>query len=191
MKRMFCAVVLLLTCTEVIANRDCKPSPEVDRLITHLEEKNQLPKNSFRAILNIESCFDPNAINDSSKIASFGLGQLTEATAEHHCGLGMEGIFKYFPNANCAAKVFTYQYKRFNRNLIKTVLAYNEGTPCICNGTNYVRDLGKNRVQVCKEWEKVDGSWTGVPIKCSVSGELRITKYYKDWHQQYKMYNSK
>lgn len=169
--------------------KDCKPSPEVDRLISHLEEKHQLPKNSFRAVIRIESCFDPEAVNDSSKVASFGLGQLTKATAESHCGLGMDGIFKYFPNANCAARVFAHQYNRFNKDLVRTILAYNEGTPCECNGEVYTRNLGRGRYQVCKEWVQIDGSWKGTPIKCNIAGKLRITKYYRDWHEQYKKYN--
>lgn len=129
----------------------------------------------------MESCFNPKAVNDKAKIASYGLGQLTLATARAYCGLEKKDIFNGEKNGACAAKVFATQYKRFKKNLTLTVLAYNEGTPCVCNGKFYTRNLGKQRKVICKEWTKTKSRWNSVPLACSKQGEIRVTQYYKDF----------
>jgi soluble lytic murein transglycosylase-like protein len=148
-------------------------------LIAKLEIENGLPKNALRAIIRLESAFNPKAVNDKAKIASYGLGQLTLATAKAHCNLEKKDIFNQNKNGECAAKVLATQYKRFNKNLVLTILAYNEGTPCICDGRFFVRNLGRRKI-VCKEWVKTS-KWESTPLTCSKSGEVRITQYYRDF----------
>jgi soluble lytic murein transglycosylase-like protein len=69
-------------------------------LISQWEREHSLPENSLRAIIRLESDFNPKAINDKAKIASYGLGQLTLATAKAHCGLEKKDIFDFVKN-NC------------------------------------------------------------------------------------------
>lgn len=159
------------------------------KLIDSLEQKYKLPQNTLKAIIRLESCFNPKAINDKAKIASYGFGQLTAATAKSFCNIGIKDIFNQNKNGECAAKVLAHQFRRFKGDTLKAILAYNEGTPCICDGSKYVRHLGRGRTQVCKEWKNVNGSWSGTILRCSIIGDTRITQYYHDWKEHYKRYN--
>ena len=134
----------------------------------------------------MESCFNPKAINDKAKIASYGFGQLTLATAKAHCNLEKKDIFDQRKNGECAAKVFANQYKRFNKSLLLTILAYNEGTPCICDGRFYTRDLGRKKL-LCRSYTKTGDKWESVALSCSRKNEVRITNYYKDFKKHYKI----
>lgn len=90
-----------------------------------------IPMAVFAAIVKVESNFEPGAINDLKPgvaIASYGLGQLTLDTAKYHCNLTKDLILNAKKNAQCAAKVFSYQLKRYSGDVIKAIAAYNAGT---------------------------------------------------------------
>lgn len=159
--------------------------------IVKLEKENNLPTNSLKAIVSIESNFNADSINSDAKIHSYGIGQITKATAKHHCNLNFNNIMEVNKNLSCSAKVLAYQYRRFKGNLLKSVLAYNEGTPCVCNGEFYYRDLGRNKKSYCKEWKKVNSKWKSKILKCnSTKGTVRITNYYNKFMREYNKYNS-
>jgi soluble lytic murein transglycosylase-like protein len=82
----------------------------------------------FRAIVLVESHFDPQAKNDKAPVWSYGIGQLTKATAIHRCKLSPDKIMDPVLNAECAAKVLAYQIDRYGGDRRKAVSAYNAGT---------------------------------------------------------------
>jgi soluble lytic murein transglycosylase-like protein len=188
LKNVFVMILLTIALRGVslarTLSRTYEPSRNQATLIAKLEAEHGLPKNALRAIIRLESAFNPKAINDKSKIHSYGLGQLTLATAKAHCGLEKKDIFNGPKNGACAAKVLASQYKRYKKNLLLTVLAYNEGTPCVCDGKFFTRNLGKRKV-ICKEWTKIEEKWSSVPLTCSKDGEVRVTQYYKDFKRFY------
>lgn len=188
-RKMKALLIIMLTLVPIVTQAKtniCLPSQAQAKLISLLEAKHKLPKNSLRTIIRIESCFNPKAINSSSKIHSYGLGQLTIATAKAHCGLSSSNLLDQELNSRCSAKVLAYQFKRYNRNLLMAVLAYNEGTPCVCNGEHFVRNLGR-KVMVCKEWKNNNSKWHSTPLKCNKTGKVNITKYYFDFNKFYSL----
>ena len=80
------------------------------------------------AVIHQESNFNPSAINSNAPVHSFGLGQLTIATALHRCKLPAKDIMNTSLNLDCAAKVLAYQYGRYNGDIAKALSAYNAGT---------------------------------------------------------------
>jgi soluble lytic murein transglycosylase-like protein len=79
-------------------------------------------------VIHQESSFRPDALNDQAPVWSYGLGQLTIATADHHCKLSEEEIFDVVKNLKCSAKVLAWQMKRYKGNVDKALSAYNAGT---------------------------------------------------------------
>ena len=189
MKKLLIALLVLLPVVSLAKKPTCPLTQEQARLIDSLEQKYRLPRNALKAIIRIESCFNPKALNDKAKVVSYGFGQLTAATAKAFCSIGIKDVFNQYKNGECAAKVLSHQFKRFQGNQLKAILAYNEGTPCICDGTKYVRYLGYGKTQVCKEWKNTNGSWSGKVLTCSGVGSTRVTQYYRDWKEHYKRYN--
>jgi hypothetical protein len=189
LKKCLLIIAVLLPIVCPAKSNICPLTQEQAKLIDSLEQKYKLPKNALKAIIRIESCFNPKALNDKAKVVSYGFGQLTAATAKAFCNIGIKDVFDQFRNGECAAKVLSHQFKRFQGDQLKAILAYNEGTPCICDGTKFVRHLGQGKTQVCKEWKYVGGSWKGEEIACSGVGSIRVTQYYHDWKEHYKKYN--
>lgn len=152
--------------------------------IRELENKLKLPVRSLETIIKMESRFNENAINKNAPIHSYGIGQLTLATAKI-CGLTIETILDYKKNLECSASVFKSKLDRYKQDLYKAVVAYNEGTPCICNGEEYVRDLGVTKRVCSTKSNDVDGKVILKPMKCDVKGKLLETKYLLTFKKAY------
>lgn len=142
--------------------------------IRDLEIKNNLPKDSLRTIIKMESNFNPSIINKEAPIRSYGIGQLTVETAKSHCNLSKEKILDYYNNLRCSAKVFKYQISRYKGDLEKAVVAYNMGTPCICSEGFFKQKYGKT-VKFC--YKKLATKLE--KIKCSTENELMETPYLR------------
>jgi soluble lytic murein transglycosylase-like protein len=102
-------------------------------------------------VIHQESNFIPIAINDKAPVVSYGLGQLTKATAIHHCKLEKSEIMNVTKNLDCAAKVLAYQMKRYNGNIDLALSAYNAGTATQKNYTYVLlvkKRMGENRCGV-------------------------------------------
>lgn len=103
-----------------------------------------VPVKLFHAIIIVESRYKPLAVNLDAPVKSYGLTQLTKATAEHHCRLSFEKIMVPEENIKCGAKVLSYQLNRYKGDIYKTISAYNAGTFTTKN-SEYVR-LVKERI---------------------------------------------
>lgn len=95
-------------------------------------------------VIHQESAFNPYAINNKAPVWSYGLGQLTIATAKYRCGLKKEDLLDPRKNLQCAGKVLAYQLQRYNGNIDLALSAYNAGTATQKNYT-YVQ-LVKQRM---------------------------------------------
>lgn len=103
----------------------------------------------MRALVTVESSCNPKAINPADgvavKITSYGLGQLTLATAEHICDLHhVEDLMNGVKNLRCTKKLVTllgYMYQTDE----DVIAAYNTGTPCVCDGQRF-RYVDNNKI---------------------------------------------
>lgn len=156
---------------------------QIHGLIARYETQYKLPKGLLFAIVRQESSFQPDAINPKRKgvaISSFGLGQLTIDTAAQHCGLGPNDLFDIQKNLECSAKVLRYQMRRFHKpDLI--ISAYNDGTPCVCDGSIYRRyDNHKS----CKARENK----VLVEMACAAPGKIKNEQYVTEVTSKWQLY---
>lgn len=160
-------MVLVVNSYNALANQEA-----VIKDIIELENKLVLPPSSFETLIKIESGFNSNIINRHAPVSSYGIGQLTLASAKL-CGLTRKTILNYKKNLECSAQLFKSKFKKYD-DLNKAVVAYNEGTPCICENGKFKRDLGIRKLS-CNDPKH---------RKC-VDGELLETKYLKLFKQSY------
>jgi len=135
----------------------CCPIPglsnsNIKAMIAKAEVRHGLPQGLLTSIVRVESNFQEKAHNSHENpgvaVSSYGLGQLTIATSESHCGLKLENIYDPRKNLDCSARVLKFQLRRYGRDMNKAIAAYQWGTPCMCDGKVYKRQGGKYRV--CK-----------------------------------------
>lgn len=139
-------------------------------LIQKAEKRYSLPEGLLDAIIKVESSYQARATNNISKrrgvvTPSYGLGQLTLATAVSHCGLTKTQLFEPVKNIFCAAKVLRHQLDRYDNILERAIAAYNSGTVCECVGEEYKMNLGRKIVRCGEE------------RKCSEEGNLANQDY--------------
>lgn len=127
----------------------------IKQKIKTVEKEYGLPQNLLHAIIEVESSFQIKARQGMS----YGLGQITLDTGKAFCNLKHRSqLFDYRYNVTCSATVLRWQIDRFNGSTYYAIAAYNSGTPFICNGSHYVRDLGykveKLKKNFCKRKER-------------------------------------
>lgn len=142
----------------------CKISPasalSVDGLkkqVLKAEKQYNIPEGVLDSIITIESNYVIAAVNPVNFkkdvfVSSFGLGQLTYATALAHCALSKESILNPIKNIFCSAKVLKYQLNRYGNSILYAVAAYNLGTPCVCDGKKYIREIN-GKTKVCQKFD--------------------------------------
>lgn len=81
----------------------------------------QIDPNLIRAIAQVESCFDKNAV---SVVGAQGVMQLMPATANE---LGVTDSFNAVQNINGGAQYLALMLKRFDQNHQLALAAYNAG----------------------------------------------------------------
>ena len=86
------------------------------------------------AIAEVESAYNPQAVNLEDPGSSLGLFQLSKQTAKTLCNLGRPDVFDYKLNTACAYKFIKYQLERYNGDYIKVILAYNAGSYILRDG---------------------------------------------------------
>jgi len=161
---------------------------ELRSLVQRAEKLYRLPRNMLDAIIRVESSYRITAVNPRRvgvAVPSFGLGQLTHDTAAFVCGLSPSEIHDPRKNLECSAKVLSKQLSRYRAKanaVAWAVAAYNWGTPCVCDGANYIktlpyydrelRQMTKRDVQCLKKGELT-------PLTCDASEEGRF------WNQDY------
>lgn len=156
---------------------------DVIKDIKELETQLEIPSGAFEAIVKMESSFNHTAINKVAPIRSYGVGQLTLDTGKG-CGLNRKTIMDYRLNLQCSAKLFKSKLKRYKSDLNKAVVAYNQGTPCICERGLYRMNLGVTRI-TCQISTVVKGKKVRQPKSCSNEGRLLETKYLREFLKVY------
>jgi hypothetical protein len=150
---------------------------EVISIIDKIEKSFEIPQVLLHSIVWQESSYRIRAFNSSENpgvsISSYGLGQLTLDTARHHCKLGKKYILDPVKNIKCSAKVLSYQLKRYQNNIKSAVAAYNWGTPCVCNGVNFVKRIS-GKIKMCYRKAELGRL---IPLTCREKGLF--------WNQDY------
>jgi soluble lytic murein transglycosylase-like protein len=135
------------------------------------EKKFSLPDNLLYAIIDQESSFQIKAKSQDSH----GLGQIRLGTAREFCDIHHKSqLYDYRKNIECAATFLKYQLDRYE-NVYLAIAAFNAGTPFVCNGRVYKRDLGR-RVETLKN-------------PCNKKGVVANSKYVKGVMQKWKSKN--
>lgn len=126
------------------APRPVTPPPAINRLVNHTSKRFHVDPNLVRAIIQVESDYDPNAV--SSK-GAMGLMQLIPSTAER---FGVSNAFNPRQNIEGGVNYLHYLLHLFNGNLNLSLAAYNAGehsvlrqggVPHITETRNYVRKV--------------------------------------------------
>jgi len=146
--------------------------------IKQTEKRYAIPKNLLYAIIQQESDFQVRAQTKDSH----GLGQIKLETAKSFCNIYKKSqLYDYRKNIDCTATFMRYQLDRYDNNTRLAISAYNAGTPFICNGFVYKRDLGSriqtlHRVRCRKKGTVANGDYVvGVMTKWR-----RVNKEEKD-----------
>lgn len=178
MKVFSLIIMLFLPC--ILFARESVDRLVLEKYVKKMEVTLNIPSRVLHALILIESNYEPKATNYKDlkrgvAVSSFGMGQLTEDTAKNLCGLVKEELYDPYKNLKCAAKVIKYQLTRF-KSIPKAVSAYNAGTPCICDGKFYTRNLGA-REETCYTRKK------GKSLKatCDIKEKDKfLNQYYVD-----------
>lgn len=97
------------------------PASSFDGLIAQAASRHNVDQDLVRAVIKVESNFDPNAV---SHAGAKGLMQLMDATAG---SLGVENSFDAAQNIEGGVAYLAQQLRRFNGNTELALAAYNAG----------------------------------------------------------------
>lgn len=114
----------------------------VDHAIKVAADKYQIPATIINAISIVESNKNPKALNKKDGGSpSYGLLQIKRKTARFLGYHGtIRGLYDPYVNADLGAKYLSQQFKRYNRDWIKAISAYNRGHASTLN-TGYVNKV--------------------------------------------------
>lgn len=162
-------------------NYSAKPKPSAfDTTIKELAKDNNLEPALIKAVMHVESAFNPRAV---SSAGARGLMQLMPATAKR---FGVRDSFHAIENISGGVKYLRWLYDRFNGNLTNVLAGYNAGEGAVdqFNGVppyketiDYVRKV-KNLHQLYRSdfsGESANKKTTGVTSKArlgSISNKL-------------------
>lgn len=182
MRRFFGIAILATACQFVVSNEAVAPPDfmkerrvaDLKRYIKKVEIEYQLPPGLLLAIIETESSFKPKAVNPAGRpgvaVTSYGLGQVTMATARSACNVTrLRTLMQTRVNVRCAAAILKRQLNRYNGEVRATIAAYQTGTACICKGNVFKEP---NNSKACRFRRKV-----GKPIACANSGAF-MNQYY-------------
>ena len=111
-------------------NKELVQTNQYQKLIQDTEKKYDLPKNILTALIQHESSFNPKAVNDDTKIASYGLGQITYPTAKRFCSIrSRRELMHGHTNIRCTAKILKNNIEKYG-GLHPALAAYRAGSPC-------------------------------------------------------------
>jgi Transglycosylase SLT domain len=120
------------------------PVEEIDRLVDQTANRHQVDPNLVRAIVRVESDYDPGAVSNKG---AMGLMQLIPATARR---FGVENPFDPKQNLEGGVNYLRYLLDLFGGNLSLSLAAYNAGEhsvqrfggiPAFTETRNYVRKV--------------------------------------------------
>jgi soluble lytic murein transglycosylase-like protein len=112
---------------------------DVMGLITKYETTSNIPAGFLKAIVKVESSFKPQAINNTAKIHSYGLAQLTKFTADLYCSVSDPSkLLDAETNLRCGSKYLSSLLRIYRGNTRLAAAAYNVGTACTCRSGRYL-----------------------------------------------------
>jgi hypothetical protein len=121
-----------------------RPSADIDQLVEQTASRYQVDPELIRAIVRVESGYDPKAVSNKG---AMGLMQLVPATAQR---FGVANPFDPKQNLEGGVNYLKYLLDRFGGNLNLSLAAYNSGehtvqrfggVPAIPETQNYVRKV--------------------------------------------------
>jgi len=119
------------------------------------EQEGQIPPHLLVSIISVESTFDIS-LNSLSVLRSgtqnFGLGQISPLTARRFCNLNRFELLNSKKNILCASIILKRDLIRYRGNIRRAVAAYNAGTPCECDGVNFVRLDARRKICFSSEF---------------------------------------
>lgn len=152
MRKLLIIIFLtLFRISSVIAH----PIDGLKKQVSKAEKHYNIHGGILDALITIESNYkiavNPKNFKKNVFVTSFGLGQLTYSSALNHCSLSRKNILDPIKNIFCSAKILRYQLDRFDNSIPHAIAAYNQGTPCICDGKRYVQNLN-GKIKACKNF---------------------------------------
>jgi len=127
---------------------------QIDEYIRHYSSKYDVNYHLVKAVIKVESDFNPNAI---SPVGAMGLMQLMPATAEL---LNVQDTFNPQENIHGGVRLLKYLLERFNNNVSLALAAYHAGAdrveryrniPPIESTQKFVRDVIKWMLKYSEE----------------------------------------
>lgn len=121
-----------------------RPPEEIDRLVEQTASRHQVDPELVRAIVRVESGYDPQAVSNKG---AMGLMQLIPATAQR---FGVANPFDPQENLEGGVNYLKYLLKMFGGDLALSLAAYNAGehtvqrfggVPAISETQDYVRKV--------------------------------------------------
>lgn len=122
MKRILTAMTLAASLKGVSPVQ--KYVPTVEDVIEREAKVNGVRVDRIRAIIEVESAWDPSAVSNRGAI---GLMQVMPDNAKH-CGYKPEDLYKPEPNIVCGTRLYKEELTRF-KNHFDAHRAYNCGAP--------------------------------------------------------------
>jgi soluble lytic murein transglycosylase-like protein len=118
------------------------PPPTLDEIIEREAQINAVPSAVIRAIITVESSWDPDALSHKG---AMGLMQVMPANAKY-CGYTPKEMYQPEPNVICGTRIYAEEKKRFG-NRKDALRAYNQGSPraktCKMCGAKYAKKVLK------------------------------------------------
>jgi soluble lytic murein transglycosylase-like protein len=124
--------------------RGARPSPEIDKIVQQAAERHQVDPRLVRAVIQVESDYDSQAVSSKGAI---GLMQLIPSTAQR---FGVQNPFNAKQNIEGGVNYLKYLLNLFDGNVTLSLAAYNSGehtvlrrggVPHIPETVNYVRKV--------------------------------------------------
>jgi hypothetical protein len=136
-----------------------------------LEEKYNLPKGVFLALVQQESNFKPDAV---SKAGAYGLAQLMPGTAE---GLGVDPR-DWKQNLDGGARYLAQQYKAFGGDLSLALAGYNAGPGAVRKAGNAIPNFPETQKYVAAVMR--NAGYPMSPPKLADGGLIDLARKYAD-----------
>jgi len=106
----------------------CMMDPRLALKVSEVAHKQGVPEDVFHALVMTESDYRKKAVSRGNGTKSYGLTQLTLATAKRFCGIKtIKSVLDVDKNLNCGARVFKHHLKRTS-SITKALEAYNSST---------------------------------------------------------------
>jgi soluble lytic murein transglycosylase-like protein len=164
-----------------------KHPPEFDTWIQAAAREHGFPAQLLTAIVEVESGFDPSAVNSGDPGFAWGLGQLLPTTARFMGWTGSDSRELLAPQLNLAlaGKYVGYQLKRYNGSTADAASAYNAGrTLKRADGTfgnaGYVAKVGSRLADLGTSYAALDHPSAGSPpaliVADPVAGPLSLSE---------------